>query len=108
MRASDPAIASWNEDSGGSQAHGGPTTRELVPQETFRPARQQKEHWDSQAIEFSAHGGKGVRLSDALDGNWGGLEGRDDRSLFGNNRPQIVIRLRVRLPRPLDRSLLAQ
>jgi hypothetical protein len=67
-------------------------------QETYKPARQQKELVGRQTIEFSVFGKEGIRLSDALEGNWVGFEGRDDRSLFGDDRLQIMIRLHVRLP----------
>ena len=79
-----------------SQGHEGLGTRELVPQETFRPARQQKVPGGSQIIEFSVYGGEGIRLSDALGENWAGFGGRDDRSLFGDDRLQIMVRLHVR------------
>ena len=98
MQASDFNTVTGSEDEGGSQAHNGPTTRKLVPQETFKAARQQKERWDPQVIEFSVYGKKGIRLSDASEENWAGLEGRDDRSLFGEGRNQIMVRLHVRLP----------
>jgi hypothetical protein len=32
-----------------------------------------------------------------LAGNWDGFEGRDDRYLFEEGRPHILIRLHVRL-----------
>ena len=69
-----------------------------MPQKTFKPARQQKELGGPQIIEFFVHGGIGIRLSDASEGNWAGFGGRDDRFLFGDDRLQIMIRLHVRLP----------
>lgn len=42
------------------------------------------------------HGTKGIRLSDSLEGKWGGFEGRDDRFLFAEDRAQITLRLLVR------------
>jgi len=95
IQTSDPDTVTRSEDED-SQAHNGLTTRKLVPQKIFKPARQQKELHDSQVIEFTICGEKGICLSDALEGNWGGFEGRDDRSLFGENRPQIMVRLHVR------------
>jgi len=96
-RATQTDATSGGEDEEIPQARGGVTARELVPQETYKPARQQKELGDLQAIEFSVRGDIGIRLSDALEGNWKGFEGRDDRSLFGGDRLQIMVRLRVRL-----------
>ena len=98
IQTSDPDTVTGSEDKEDPQAHDCPTTRELVPQEIFKPARQQKERWDSQVIEFSVYGEEGIRLSDALEGNWAGFEGRDDRSLFGDGRNQIMVRLHVRPP----------
>ena len=80
-----------------SRIHGCPTPTGLVPQQTYKPARRQREFKGPQAIEFFVHGEKGIRFSDALEGNWGGFERRDDRSLFSDDRVQIIIRLRVRL-----------
>ena len=98
IQTSGPDTESRSEDERGSPTYKWPTTCELVPQEMFKPARQQKTLWRSQIIEFSVCGGKGLRLSDALEGNCqGGLEGWDDRLLFGNDpRLQIMIRLHVR------------
>lgn len=47
-------------------------------------------------IEFVVDGERGIRLSDVLEENWVGLEGRDDRSLFEGTRLQIILRLHVR------------
>ena len=47
-------------------------------------------------IKFVVDGKEGVRLSDALEGNWAGFEGRDDSSLFEGDRPPIILRLQVR------------
>lgn len=81
------------------QVHKSLTLRKLVLQEIWKPSRQQKEELGgSQSIDFSVYGERGVRLSDALDGNWMGLEGRDDRSLLGDERLQIILRLQVRPP----------
>lgn len=74
---------------------GGPTSRTLVPQEVYVPPRQQRELGGSQTIGFSVRGGNGIRLSDALEGRCTGLEGRDDDSLFGDDRAQIMLRLHV-------------
>lgn len=98
IQTSDSDTVRGGEDKESSQARGGVTARKLVPQETYKPVRQQKELGDSQVVEFSVCGENGIRLSDALEGNWKGFEGRDDRSLFGDDRLQIMFRLRVRLP----------
>lgn len=50
-----------------------------------------------EVVEFVVNGEPGIRLSDASDGNWVGLEGRDDRSLFEGERVQIIVRLHVSL-----------
>jgi hypothetical protein len=52
----------------------------------------------SDIIEFVVGGEEGIRLSDASEGNWTDFEDRDDRSLFEEDRLQIIIRLHVRLP----------
>ena len=69
-----------------------------MPQVTYKTARKQRELGGSQVIEFYVYGERGVRLSDALGQNWAGFERRDDRSLFDDDRVQIMIRLRVSLP----------
>jgi len=94
----NPDTASSSEGEEDPQAHGSPTPRRLVPQETYKPVRQQEELGGPQTIEFFVYGEEGIRLSDALEGNWVGFEGRDDRSLFGDDRLQIMIRLQVRFP----------
>jgi len=98
------ATQTTDPDTGGGgrredpQAHRSLTPRRLVLQEIWKPARQQKEDLGgSQTIDFYVYGERGIRLSDALDGNWMGLEGRDDRSLLGDDRLQIILRLQVRL-----------
>lgn len=73
-----------------------PTPRGPVPQETYKPARHHAEFAGSDVVEFVVDGREGIRLSDALAGNWAGLEGRDDRSLFEGVRLQIIFRLQVR------------
>ena len=74
-------------------------TRDLVQQVPYKSARRQEKFTAAKAIEFIVGGEKGIRLSDALEGNWVGLEGRDDRHLFGGDpRLQILIRLHVRQP----------
>jgi len=98
VQTSDPDTASSSEGEEDPQAHNGPTPRRLVPQETYKPPKQKKEPGGPQIIEFFVYGGEGIRLSDALEGNWVGFEGRDDRSLFGDDRLQIMLRLQVRLP----------
>lgn len=87
------------DDSVGNEhpAHSWPILHGLVPQETYRPARQAR-LIDSRIIYFIVNGEMGIRLSDASKGNWMGFEGRDDRALFEGNRTQIMLRLLVRLP----------
>jgi len=80
------------------QAHRLPTLRELVPQETYKLSRHQAEFAGSNIIDFFVDGEEGVRLSDASEDNWVGFEGGEDRSLFGEHRPQILVRLHVRYP----------
>jgi hypothetical protein len=78
-----------------SQTHQ-PVPRKLVPQEIYKTARQQAGFRSSGVVEFVVNGKEGIRLSDALEGNWKGFEGRDDRSLFEDVRLQIILRLHVR------------
>ena len=73
-----------------------PVPRKLASQEIYRPARQQAGFRSSGVVEFVVEGKEGIRLSDALKGNWKGFEGRDDRSLFEGVRLQILLRLHVR------------
>ena len=75
-----------------------------MPQQIFEPIRRQRELGDPKVIEFSVYGKEGVRLSDASEENWRGFEGRDDRSLFGDDCLQITVRLRVRFPTFLHTS----
>lgn len=98
IQTSDPDTVNRGEEGEESRAHGGLATRKLVPQKTFKPARRQNKSWDSQVVKFSVHGEEGVRLSDVLEGNWLGFEGRDEMPLSGDDRLQIMIRLHVRLP----------
>jgi hypothetical protein len=79
------------------QVHNASTPRELVPQDIYKPPRQQKPFGNPNAFEFFVHGEKGIRLSDALEGKWDGFEGRDNLCWFGDDRVQITLRLRVRL-----------
>jgi len=78
------------------QAHRRPTPRGLIIQETYKLTRRCAEFEGSDVIRFVVNGEEGIRLSDALEGKWGGFEGRDDRSLFEGDRLQIMIRLQVR------------
>jgi hypothetical protein len=71
-------------------------SRELAPQEIYRPARRQTEFGNPGVVEFVVDNKEGIRLSDVLEGNWEGFEGRDDRSLFEDDRLQIIFRLHVR------------
>lgn len=75
-----------------------------MPQETYKTARKQRELGGSQVIEFYVYGERGIRLSDALGQNWAGFEGRDDRSLFDDDRVQIMIRLHVSLSSEIPRA----
>lgn len=93
-----PDAEDVTEDEADPQGHNGLVPRKLMPQDPYKPVRKQKELGGSQVIEFYVYGEKGIRLSDALGKDWVGLEGRDDRSLFGDDRAQIIIRLQVRLP----------
>jgi hypothetical protein len=79
----------------GLQTHQ-PASRKLAPQEIYKPARQKTIFESPGVVEFVVDGKEGIRLSDALGGDWGGLEGRDDRSLFEGDRLQILLRLNVR------------
>jgi hypothetical protein len=72
-----------------------PVSRKLAPQEIYKTARQQAGFRSAGVIEFAVDGKEGIRLSDALEGNWKGFEGRDDRSLFEDDRHQIILRLHV-------------
>lgn len=58
-----------------------------------------------EVIQFVVNGEEGIRLLDALEGNWIGFERRDDRSFFGGDRPQIIIRLHVRLSVSIQNKL---
>jgi hypothetical protein len=74
-----------------------PITRDLVLQAPYKSARRQEQPTGSKVIEFVVNGEEGVRLSDALEGNWTGFEGRHDTFSFGDGgRLQILIRLHVR------------
>ena len=99
-RTSAPdATASVIEEVTDSRTHNGLVApRKLMPQETFRAAKKQRDLGGSRVIEFYVYGEKGIRLSDALGENRAGLEGRDNRILFRDDRTQIMIRLHVRLP----------
>ena len=69
--------------------------RDLISQVPYQPARQQA-GFTGATIEFIVNGERGIRLSDAFEKNFEGLEGRDDRSLFDDRRVQIILRLLVR------------
>lgn len=67
-----------------------------VSQVAYKP-RRLGESQGPKVIDFVVDGVDGIRLSDALKGNWTGFEGRDDRSLFGRDRrSQIILRFQVR------------
>lgn len=79
------------------QVHGRPIPRDPIPQVPYRSSRRQEQFTNSQAIKFVVNGEEGIRLSDALEGNWTGFQGRDDTFTFGGvGRSQIMIRLHVR------------
>ena len=80
------------------QANRQSTPRSPTRQETYKVARCRAEFKDRKIIKFIVNGREGIRLSDALEGNWAGFEGRDDRSLFGGDHSQIIMRLQVREP----------
>jgi len=81
---------------GQDRAHRRPTPRGPARQETYKLTRRHAGFDGSDIIRFVVNGKEGIRLSDALEGNWEGLEGRDDRSLFRDDRLQIILRLQVR------------
>ena len=83
-------------ENGDGQIHTSSTKREMVPQETYTPPRPQRELEGPLTIEFSVRGERGIRLSDALEGNWGGLEKWDDRPFSGDDRVAIILRMHVR------------
>jgi len=74
------------------------TPRELVLQEAYKLSRHQVEFTGSNIIDFFVDGEEGIRLSDASEDNWVGFEGGEDRFLFGERRPQVLVRLHVRYP----------
>lgn len=83
------------ESEGDLQVYNHLPSRMLVPQETYKPPRQQREVEGPRAIEFFARGQRGIRLFDALEGNWTGFDGRDDRHLFEEGRLTIIVRMQV-------------
>lgn len=93
----DPPDVIVENHGGGEQPHARSwsTTRHLAPQEAYISPRQTA-FTGPDVIDFVVNGEAGIRLSDASEGNWIGLEGRDDRSLFGSDQPQITLRLQVR------------
>ena len=96
-RTPAPDAASAIEDVADPRDHNGPAPRKLMPQKAYKAARGQKELGGSRVIEFYVCGEKGIRLSDALEKICAGLDGRNNRTLFRNDRTQIMIRLHVRL-----------
>lgn len=73
-----------------------PIVRKLAPQEFYGSIRKPTNFRSSYTIEFRVDGQEGIRLSDASEDNWVGLEGRDDRLLFEGDYLQMIIRLHVR------------
>lgn len=70
------------------------TLFELAHQEPYK-LRRRGEFVDPSVIKFVVNGQEGIRLSDASECNWEGFEDGDDRSLFGWDRSQILVRLHV-------------
>jgi hypothetical protein len=87
------------------EIHNNPALRHLVPQEAYKPLRRQKGPEIYQTLEFFVHGERGVCLSDALEEQWAGFEGRDDASLFEDSSIQVTLRLLVS---PLSIASLSQ
>ena len=77
------------------RVYSGPTPRTLASQVVYKPPRRQKELGGSNVIDFSVRGERGICLSDALEGNWAGFVGRDDRDLFGDGPHRLVIMFRL-------------
>ena len=73
-------------------------TRNLVPQKPYQSNTRQGGFTSSEVVQFIVNGRAGIRLSDALEEKWEGLDGRDDRSPFAGNRSQVIIRLQVKYP----------
>lgn len=84
-----------NGRQGRQQARRQSTLRGPARQETYKLTRHHVEFEGPEVIKFIVDGKEGIRLSDALEGNWAGFEGRDDRALFGGDRLQIILRLQV-------------
>jgi len=70
--------------------------RGVVRQECYKTTRRWVDFKGPSIIKFVINGEEGIRLSDALEGNWAGFQGRDDGSLFEDDRGQIILRLQVR------------
>ena len=100
IQSSSRDAASEGEDKEECQLFGGPASRKLVVQGQYKPPRQQRDLEGPSTIDFFVCGQKGIRLSDALEGKFAGLEGRDDRPLFGNDRTHVMLRLQVLFPAP--------
>jgi hypothetical protein len=92
----DPRAASDPEGGQGEPQTRQPFPRELASQEVYKFARQLTRPGSLDVVKFVVDGEEGIRLSDALEGNWKGFEGRDDRSLFKGVRLQIILRVHVR------------
>ena len=78
-----------NHGRGQPLAHQRPTPRSPARREIYELTRRYVEFEGSNAIRSVVNGEEGIRLSDALEGNWKGFEGRDDRSLFDCDRLQF-------------------
>ena len=96
-RASDQNTASRSEYGEIPPIRNDPTSREFVPQKVYKPLRRQQNPGDPQTIEFLVSGERGICLSYALEKKWDGFEGRDDTTLFGDIRIQIMLRMQARL-----------
>jgi len=81
-----------NESDNGQE----PTLRGAVRQEWYEHNRRWVDFGGPSIIKFVVYDEEGIRLSDALEGNWAGFQGRDDGSLFEGDRLQITLRLQVR------------
>lgn len=73
-----------------------PTLNRPILQVLYKPTRFARFE-SPEVIDFIVNGEVGLHLSDALEGNWEGLKGRDDKHFFGGNQSQIIIRLQVGL-----------
>jgi hypothetical protein len=64
-----------------------PVSCDVAPQERYKPTCQKTGFESPGVVEFVVDDKEGIRLSDAPGGNRGGLEGRNNRSLFEGDHP---------------------